>query len=264
MMGRMDTKKRVMLTGMAIIVVFTFFSVPYASGATIESVTVYEQTGYVKPFTFSIDDPLLEKNPDFSQTSFDWTFFPGGTEVYDLYISNSDGTPNMQGMYLTIDCIFKSIGLANNIDAVSIDYSDGTHQWATVVTAYILGDGQTYEAANPNAALGAPDNNPTYMGDQFSSITVGFGLTLPIASDISTYCISTAQELHDALTEAQSNGHDDIIRIVQGTYNGNFIYASTEAYSLTVEGGYTADCASRVVNPENTVLDAGGSGVVLA
>ena len=65
-------------------------------------------------------------------------------------------------------------------------------------------------------------------------------------------------------TEAQSNGHDDLIRIVQGTYNGNFIYASTEAYSVTVEGGYTADCASRVVNPENTVLDAGGSGPVFA
>ena len=102
------------------------------------------------------------------------------------------------------------------------------------------------------------------MGDQFSSITVGFGLTLPIVSEISTYCVSTAQELHNALAEAQSNGHDDLIRIVQGTYNGNFIYASTEAYSVTVEGGYTSDCVSRVVNPENTVLDAGGSGPVLA
>ena len=92
-----------------------------------------------------------------------------------------------------------------------------------------------------------------YSGDSFDS---------PECETL--YCVSTAQELHDALTEAQSNGQDDVIHIVQGTYNGNFIYASTEAYSVTVEGGYTTDCVSRVVNPENTVLDGSNSGVVLA
>jgi hypothetical protein len=78
-----------------------------------------------------------------------------------------------------------------------------------------------------------------------------------------TFCVNTAQELHDALTGAQSNGQDDIIRIVQGTYNGNFIYASTEEYSVTVEGGYATGCSSRTINAENTVLDGGGSGPVL-
>ena len=97
----------------------------------------------------------------------------------------------------------------------------------------------------------------------FFFVTI-FLLTSMGMAKAETFCVSTAQELHDALTEAQSNGQDDIIRIVQGTYNGNFIYASTEAYGVTVEGGYTADCASRVVNPENTALDAGGSGPVLA
>jgi hypothetical protein len=66
------------------------------------------------------------------------------------------------------------------------------------------------------------------------------------------------------LATTESNGQDDIIHIVQGTYNGNFIYASTEQYGITIEGGYTSNCTSRVVNPENTMLDAGGSGVVLA
>ena len=33
-----------------------------------------------------------------------------------------------------------------------------------------------------------------------------------------------AQELQDALDKAASNGQDDVIRVVLGTYNGNFTY----------------------------------------
>ena len=76
-------------------------------------------------------------------------------------------------------------------------------------------------------------------------------------------CVRTEQELQDALNEARNNAHDDVIQIVQGTYLGNFVYSSVEPYGLTIEGGYTATCASREVDPENTVLDAQNSGRVL-
>ena len=79
-----------------------------------------------------------------------------------------------------------------------------------------------------------------------------------------TFCVSNATELQTALTTAQSNGEDDTVQIVQGTYNGNFIYAAIEANSLTVEGGYTSGCASRVIDPANTILDGGGADNVLA
>ena len=153
-------------------------------GSTIVSITVYERTAYVLPFTFLVDDPKLNKDPLFGSGSFDFTFFSGGTEVYDIYLSNSDGSPNMAGMFLTIDCIRPrndtGVYAGHNIDAVSLDYSDGTHIWATLVTAYILGYMQTLSDALPNAALGVPDDKPTYMGDQFSSLTLGFGLDQPI------------------------------------------------------------------------------------
>ena len=153
-------------------------------GATIESITVYEKTGYVKPFTYLVNDPHLGQDPLFGSESFDFTFFPGGTEVYDIYLSDKDRTPNMQGMYLTIDCSFPGNGIANNIDAVSLNYDDGTQKWATVVANYILGryiwEKQTYDNAYLWAALGLPDDIPTFVGDEFSSITVGFGLTQPI------------------------------------------------------------------------------------
>jgi len=79
----------------------------------------------------------------------------------------------------------------------------------------------------------------------------------------SGFCVSDATELQTALTTAAGNGQDDTIQIVQGTYNGNFVYASTEANSLTIEGGYTEDCSSRTIDPENTVIDGGGIDNVL-
>jgi len=59
-------------------------------------------------------------------------------------------------------------------------------------------------------------------------------LSIPTFSLGATFCVSNASDLQTALTTAASNGEDDTIKIVQGTYNGNFTYASTEAYSLTV------------------------------
>ena len=79
-----------------------------------------------------------------------------------------------------------------------------------------------------------------------------------------TYCVSNEANLIAALNDAKDNGADDVIKIQQGTYNGNFVYASTESFGVTIEGGYTALCASRVVDPNNTVLDGGQNGVVLA
>jgi len=79
-----------------------------------------------------------------------------------------------------------------------------------------------------------------------------------------TFCVNNASELQSALTTAVSNGENDTIKIVQGTYSGNFIYASDESNSLTLKGGYTEGCASQTVDPANTILDGGGLDMVLA
>jgi parallel beta-helix repeat protein len=76
--------------------------------------------------------------------------------------------------------------------------------------------------------------------------------------------VATADELQSALTTAAANGEDDLIQVVQGTYEGNFGYASaTEAFNLSVEGGYVPGCSSRMVDPANTVLDGSAAGTVL-
>ena len=80
-----------------------------------------------------------------------------------------------------------------------------------------------------------------------------------------TFCVANETELIAALDDAEDNGADDVIKIQikQDPYYGNFVYASTESFGVTIEGGYTALCASRVVDPTNTILDGGGAGRVL-
>jgi len=79
-----------------------------------------------------------------------------------------------------------------------------------------------------------------------------------------TSCVSDEAELQSALTTAAGNGEDDTIQIVQGTYEGNFVYTTEESGNLTIEGGHTEGCVSREVNPANTVLDGGGIDTLLA
>jgi len=71
----------------------------------------------------------------------------------------------------------------------------------------------------------------------------------------------TYSTLQGALYIAASNGEDDTIKVVQGTYtraSGNFNYYSTEGKSITLRGGYTAGCAAGVEDPSLTILDASG------
>jgi parallel beta-helix repeat protein len=97
----------------------------------------------------------------------------------------------------------------------------------------------------------------------FLFVSFLFPLVTPVVSFGAAFCVSNPTELQAALTTAESNGEDNTIQIVQGTYNGNFTYASTEGNSLTVKGGYTGGCASRTIDPENTVLDGGGTDTAL-
>ena len=91
--------------------------------------------------------------------------------------------------------------------------------------------------------------------------------TVDIGADevsIATTCVSTATELQDALDDAEISGKGDVIMVQQGLYTGNFTYSSDEGYSITLLGGYTAGCSSRVLDPANTIIDGNDSGTVLS
>jgi hypothetical protein len=78
-----------------------------------------------------------------------------------------------------------------------------------------------------------------------------------------SFCVNSAASLQTALSTAAGNGVDDEVGIVQGTYMGNFVYASSQANNLSVLGGYTEGCAGRVLDPVNTILDGNQTNTVL-
>ena len=77
------------------------------------------------------------------------------------------------------------------------------------------------------------------------------------------FYVSNATQLQTALTEAATNGEDDIIRVEQGTYTGNFIFDSNEGKSLSMIGGFASGGNTLTPNPSNTILDGNNAGRVL-
>jgi len=77
------------------------------------------------------------------------------------------------------------------------------------------------------------------------------------------FCIGSVTDLYIYLEEAQSNSQEDTIRIQQGFYYGSFNFHSTQPYSLSISGGYTENCSSKIDDETLTILDAGKNAPVL-
>lgn len=78
-----------------------------------------------------------------------------------------------------------------------------------------------------------------------------------------TFPVTNGAELLTALHTAANNSSDDTIRIAQGNYSGGFVYSSSNAYTLTIEGGWNSDFSTRSILASNTILDGGDSQRVL-
>ena len=104
---------------------------------------------------------------------------------------------------------------------------------------------------------------------------IGVGMTLLAlhAAHAATFCVDTSAQLRDALTEAGSNGANDVIRIKTGTYTFDFpfiavafSYETSQDFDITLQGGWTGNdgvCSRRFLNPASTVLSGSGSSAVL-
>jgi len=81
------------------------------------------------------------------------------------------------------------------------------------------------------------------------------------------HCAHDAAELSGFLSDASNggaaNGHDNVIRLVAGTFAANgstFSFNSHSGFALTLEGGYDLKCVTQDLTPGKTVLDGGGPG----
>ena len=89
------------------------------------------------------------------------------------------------------------------------------------------------------------------------------------AGTVIGHCVSTAQQLQNALTACstggQYNGSDNRIKLVGGLYQtrlvtnpgpGAFYYENdSDTGNLWIEGGYNSDCSARSPDPLATLLD---------
>lgn len=72
-----------------------------------------------------------------------------------------------------------------------------------------------------------------------------------------SFCASNADLLSAALNLGSAQTSPYTIMIVQGTYLMDDASAPNMSAPTTLLGGYTANCASRVVDPANTIIDIG-------
>jgi hypothetical protein len=91
-----------------------------------------------------------------------------------------------------------------------------------------------------------------------------FGCIAFFGSDLclgDVFEVKNPMQLKNALSIAQGNGEEDLIKIHRGTYYGNFSYATGQKKLITLRGGYSA--AGYSEDPSITVLDANNFGRVL-
>ena len=94
-------------------------------------------------------------------------------------------------------------------------------------------------------------------------ILTGASLLFFTACQAKIYCVGTKNELELALRQAGTNNSANTIRLIQGSYYGNFVYRSAKPNLLTIEGGYFEVCSNRESDRTKTVLDGEGKGTVL-
>lgn len=93
---------------------------------------------------------------------------------------------------------------------------------------------------------------------------IAMALLLALPARATTLCVDTVSELTQAINGYASEPDDSTltIKVVQGNYLVNALLTSAphdadeRLINLKLLGGYSAGCASRTINPLNTVIDA--------
>lgn len=152
----------------------------------LQSVTVYETSrndgiaGANNVWNIPVNDARLTS--DINEGIGNADFTTAASEYYDFFYSDNHGVLNTNGSYFTIDAFHNANvqdgHTGNNIDAVALNFADGTVAYADLIAHTALGSGlgTTFQQERGYAAraLGAPNGIVTAMGSQHSRLTLGF------------------------------------------------------------------------------------------
>lgn len=79
-------------------------------------------------------------------------------------------------------------------------------------------------------------------------------------------CVSTREELSQQFLIAQASSQDITLKVVRGSYDiaGTHLVSSSmqRVGAVSLLGGYAPGCATRIVDPANTILSSSGSGEI--
>ena len=116
----------------------------------------------------------------------------------------------------------------------------------------------------------------TIVHSRHAVIALGISLLAVCGSaQAHLFCVATAQEFQDALTQSSSfhtyNLEDNVVTLVHGTYKtgtatGNtpfFFYSPNSPHSMRIFGGYGDDCTLPTKQTPPTILDGNGTTGVL-
>jgi len=165
-------------------------SAPLRTLADLQLVRVYEITFSTNATDFAPGSSEITTrlaNP-LSATNRDISFF--AEEYYDVFFSDSDGTPNVDGAYLTIEGVWRSAGGPGgmNINELELVFGGANphSQFADFVASFVYGTGNVIagsEALAVDHNLGTfprfGNTSTTDLNDRFR-LTVGWnGISVP-------------------------------------------------------------------------------------
>lgn len=127
-------------------------------------------------------DPLA-----FAGGNFDYTF--AGTELYDFFYSDADGTFNVDGAFLTVTAVFNlTTDSALNISRARLLFNGPVFEYASFVSSFVALGTMPLPGTVSNA-LGDTPATTTFLGDTAGqpdnvrlSLTLGFESTRPASS----------------------------------------------------------------------------------
>ncbi|MEA3467095.1 MAG: choice-of-anchor Q domain-containing protein [Thermodesulfobacteriota bacterium] len=169
-------------------------------------------------------------------------FIDGGSNIKTdpLFVEDNNTDPNVWDLHLTAGSPCMDAGHNNLAPQLTTTDLDNKSR---------INDGNNDSVATVN--MGAYEFAP--------------GLSYSVSPGSDSDCSDFKCTLQAAMDAAELDGTHSLLRLAQGTYNGNFLYlpAAGAAGDIEIQGGWNADFSSRTVDPANTILDGNSSGGVL-